>query len=405
MVIAAAANSAQRSADRHVETRKGPPGALGTKQAAGRPPTATLAGAKAAPKGMWAYAQGVGRAVPVEERVALTEGAGKRVAADPLPVALPVAEAAAVLPLLLLKALAVPDVVERVEAVALRAPLPDALAEAEEVALPVAEVPSDIDEVREAVALPPLLLEALSVTEAEAVTLPVAEVPPDTDEVEEAVALPLLLLEVLAVPGAVEEAKALALRAPLTDALSVAEAEAVALPPLLLVALAVPDAVEEAEAVVLRVPLPDAPPVAEAEAVALPEAEVPPDTDEIEEAVALPLLLEALAVPDAVEEAEAVALRAPLPDAPPVPVADNVNEAVALPLLLLVAEVVLDAVSAGEAEEVALPLPLAVAAEVELLEEDGVAVPLAPTHRSDTLLHSHPGAHSGAASSVVQAGP
>jgi hypothetical protein len=179
----------------------------------------------------------------------------------------------------------------------------------------------------------------------------------------------------------------------------------VALPPLLLEALAVPDAVEEAEAVVLLLPLPDASPVAEAEAVALPEAEVPQDTDEIEEAVALPLLPEALAVPDAVEEAEAVALRSPLPDAPPEPVADIVNEAVALPLLLLVAEVVPDAVSAEEGEEVALPLPLAVAAEVELLEEDGVVVPLAPTHRSDTLLHSHPGAHSGAASSVVQAGP
>ena len=67
---------------------------------------------------MWAYAQGVGRAVPVEERVALTDGAGKRVA----PPDIDEVEEAVALPPLLLDALAVPDAVEEAEAVALRAP-------------------------------------------------------------------------------------------------------------------------------------------------------------------------------------------------------------------------------------------------------------------------------------------
>ena len=47
-------------------------------------------------------------------------------------------------------------------------------------------------------------------------------------------------------------------------------------------------------------------------------------------------------------------------------------------------------------------------AEAEPVAEavaEGVAVPLAPTQRSDELLHAHPAAHCGAASRRVQAGP
>ena len=75
-MVAAVANSAQRSAERHAKAREGPLGALDTVQAAGRPPTATLVVKKTAPEGTGTYAQALWVAVPVGERMALNDCAG-----------------------------------------------------------------------------------------------------------------------------------------------------------------------------------------------------------------------------------------------------------------------------------------------------------------------------------------
>jgi hypothetical protein len=82
VLLAAMKNSPHRSAERHAGVREGSPDALGAIQAAGRPPTATLAFKNGSPKGIGAFAQGARRAVPVEERVAIIERVGERVA-DP----------------------------------------------------------------------------------------------------------------------------------------------------------------------------------------------------------------------------------------------------------------------------------------------------------------------------------